>query len=67
MWLDKEGIEITTDCCVRKATGEARYEGWVVSTYATKKGALRVVVDVHPQGFQMICDPKLLEVVSIVS
>lgn len=45
---------------VIKDSGEARYEGWVVSVYKTRKNGIRCVVDVEPQGFQMICSPKLL-------
>lgn len=39
---------------VEKFTGEARWGGTVVSVYWTTRGALRYVVEVEPQGFQMI-------------
>lgn len=45
---------------VAKASGEARYVGVVVAVYATARGASRLVVDVAPQGFQMIATPAML-------
>lgn len=39
---------------VEKWTGEARWTGWIVSVYHTRRGKLRYVVEVEPQGFQMI-------------
>ena len=39
---------------VEKFTGEARWYGIVVAAYDTTKGKRRFVVDVEPQGFQMI-------------
>lgn len=42
---------------VVKASGEARYVGVVVSIYQTTRGAWRLVIDVAPQGFQMIAAP----------
>lgn len=39
---------------VEKFTGEARWNGIIVARYLTTKGKLRFVVDVEPQGFQMI-------------
>lgn len=39
---------------VKKYKGDARYVGTVVSVYFTTKRKLRYVVDVEPQGFQMI-------------
>jgi len=65
--LDKTGVQISTDCYVRKTTGDAQYAGWVVSCYTTLNGKPRCVVDVEPQRFQMICAPHLLEVLAIDS
>ncbi len=45
---------------VEKFAGEARYVGQVVSVYQTTKGGTRYVVEVEPQGFQMICTPAIL-------
>lgn len=45
---------------VEKYTGEALWEGRVVSAYYTKRLALRYVVEVEPQGFQMIAVPAQL-------
>lgn len=45
---------------VEKFTGEARWHGVVVSAYRTTKGNLRYVVEVEPQGFQMIAVPSQL-------
>jgi len=45
---------------VEKFTGEALWEGRVVSAYHTKRLALRYVVEVEPQGFQMIAVPAQL-------
>jgi hypothetical protein len=45
---------------VEKFTGEALWEGRVVSAYNTKRLALRYVVEVEPQGFQMIAVPAQL-------
>lgn len=49
---------------VRKWTGEAHYEGIVVCVYYTTKGHLRYVVEVMPQGFQMIAHESTLELVT---
>lgn len=49
---------------VEKFTGEARWLGRVVSAYETGKGGLRYVVEVHPQGFQMIAVPAQLRATS---
>lgn len=46
---------------VKKATGEAKYEGQVACVYRTRRGGVRYVVEVWPQGFQMICTPGMLE------
>lgn len=43
---------------VEKYTGEARWEGVLLVSYTTTKGKLRHVVEVIPQGFQMICVPE---------
>lgn len=45
---------------VEKYTGEARWWGHVVAKYLTRRGAQRYVVEVEPQGFQMICTPGML-------
>ncbi len=45
---------------VEKYEGEAIWVGELVSVYRTSKGKIRCVVDVQPQGFQMITTPKLL-------
>lgn len=45
---------------VEKYAGEARYHGVVVSVYQTTKGGTRYVVEVAPQGFQMICTAGML-------
>jgi hypothetical protein len=45
---------------VEKWNGEARYTGVVVSVYTTTKGGVRYVVEVEPQGFQMICTKAML-------
>jgi hypothetical protein len=39
---------------VEKFVGDARYTGEVVSVYCTKAKRIRYVVEVDPQGFQMI-------------
>lgn len=45
---------------VEKYTGEARWHGWIVASYYTRRGKLRYVVEVEPQGFQMIAVPGQL-------
>lgn len=45
---------------VEKFTGEARWFGTVVSRYKTLRGSERYVVEVLPQGFQMIAVPSQL-------
>ena len=45
---------------VEKFTGEACWNGFVVSRYLTSKGGVRYVVEVEPQGFQMIAVPGQL-------
>lgn len=45
---------------VEKFTGEARWFGTVLSTYTTGRGKVRHVVEVEPQGFQMIAVPEQL-------
>ena len=46
--------QFTVGLEVEKYTGEARWEGVIVARYLTTKGKLRFVVEVQPQGFQMI-------------
>lgn len=48
---------------VEKYTGEALWQGTIRSAYLTSKGKLRYVVEVHPQGFQMIAVPSQLRAV----
>ncbi|KWT70786.1 hypothetical protein APY04_0847 [Hyphomicrobium sulfonivorans] len=48
---------------VEKYTGEALWKGTVRAAYLTEKGKLRYVVEVHPQGFQMIAVPSQLRAV----
>lgn len=45
---------------VEKFTGEARWTGIVVASYQTTKGKQRYVIEVEPQGFQMIAVPDQL-------
>lgn len=49
---------------VEKFTGEAQWFGWIVAVYTTRRGKLRYVVEVDPQGFQMIAVPSQLRKVS---
>lgn len=46
---------------VEKFTGEARYFGTVVSVYRTLRASIRYVVEVEPQGFQMIVTGSQLQ------
>lgn len=39
---------------VSKWKGDARYSGQIVSIYFTRRKKLRYVIEVEPQGFQMI-------------
>lgn len=55
-----EGASLKIGDRVEKFSGEARYFGEVVSVYRTKKGGVRYVVEVEPQGFQMICTEGML-------
>lgn len=50
---------------VEKWTGEALWEGVVVARYLTTKGKERYVVEVQPQGFQMIAVPSQLRAAAI--
>ena len=45
---------------VEKFTGEAIWHGVIVASYLTSKGKRRYVVEVKPQGFQMIAVPSQL-------
>lgn len=45
---------------VEKYIGEARYHGVIVCRYLTTKLSPRYVVEVEPQGFQMICTAGML-------
>lgn len=43
---------------VEKFTGEAIWHGWVAVSYLTRRRKLRYVVEIDPQGFQMIAVPS---------
>ena len=45
---------------VEKYTGEAIWKGWIVAVYKTRRDKLRYVVEIDPQGFQMIAVPEQL-------
>lgn len=45
---------------VQKYKGDAQYTGSIVSIYYTIKHKLRYVVDVEPQGFQMIVSETMI-------
>jgi hypothetical protein len=49
---------------VQKYTGEAQYEGIIVARYLTTRRKLRFVIDVEPQGFQMIATGQTLREVA---
>ena len=49
---------------VEKHTGEARWFGVVLASYLTCRGGRRYVVDVAPQGFQMIATPSQLRLLA---
>lgn len=53
-------MTLTIGDYVEKYTGEARWLGTIVARYHTTRGKLRYVVDVDPQGFQMIAVPSQL-------
>ena len=50
----EETTEFEIGQIVEKYTGEARWFGTIVAKYRTLKGSTRYVVEVSPQGFQMI-------------
>lgn len=50
---------------VEKFSGEARWFGTVVAKYNTLRGAVRYVVEIDPQGFQMITNDKQIRKVAI--
>ena len=52
--MTEETAEFEIGQTVEKYTGEARWFGTIVAKYRTLKGSLRYVVEVSPQGFQMI-------------
>lgn len=52
---------------VEKFTGEARWEGILVASYLTTAGQRRYVVEVKPQGFQMIATPGQLRMIAALS
>lgn len=45
---------------VEKYTGDAKYHGFVVAHYFTMQNKKRYVIDVVPQGFQMIVSEEQL-------
>lgn len=45
---------------VEKFIGEARWYGDIRARYTTSRGKVRYVVEVEPQGFQMIAVPQQL-------
>lgn len=53
-------MKFSTGDSVEKFSGDARYTGVIVATYLTLGGALRYVVEVLPQHFQMIVNEKQL-------
>ena len=48
---------------VEKFTGEARWRGFCLVTYKTTKGSIRHLVEVMPQGFQMIAVTGQLQLI----
>jgi hypothetical protein len=46
---------------LHKHTGDTKWYGWVVARYFTRRGKERYVIEVDPQGFQMIGAPEQLE------
>lgn len=58
------GGEFAVGQTVEKFTGEAIWNGVIVARYQTTRGKLRYVVEVEPQGFQMIAVPEQLRVAS---
>lgn len=54
--------EIMPATRVEKFTGEARWFGRVAACYRTFRGSVRYVVEVEPQGFQMICTPEQIRI-----
>lgn len=56
--LNEKALEVGQR--VEKYTGEARWFGTILSTYTTGRGKVRHVVEVEPQGFQMIAVPEQL-------
>lgn len=49
---------------VEKWTGEARWTGICLVTYKTTIGSVRHLVEVEPQGFQMIATTEQLRLTS---
>lgn len=56
--------QFATGQTVEKFTGEAIWNGVIVARYQTTKGKRRYVVEVQPQGFQMIAVPEQLRAAS---
>lgn len=57
-----EHPELQVGVPVEKFSGDARWNGIIVSRYRTLSGKLRFAVEVLPQGFQMITTGPLLRV-----
>lgn len=55
-----EAFDFTIGQRVEKFTGEARWNGVIVAAYLTIQRKMRYVVEVKPQGFQMIAAPEQL-------
>lgn len=49
-----EDHNLSEGAYVEKYKGDARYEGIILKCYHTLRGKARYVVEVIPQGFQMI-------------
>jgi hypothetical protein len=52
--------EFATGQWVENSTGEAIYQGIIVARYRTLRGKPRYVLEVPPQGSQVIADPEQL-------
>ncbi|OAH42593.1 hypothetical protein AX777_04915 [Sphingobium yanoikuyae] len=62
--FDGEGEGFAIGDPVEKFTGEAIWHGTIAASYLTSKGKRRYVVEVEPQGFQMIAVPSQLRALS---
>lgn len=50
---------------VEKYIGDAQYQGTIVSIYRTTKNKTRYVIEVLPQGFQMIVSDKQIKLADL--